>query len=82
MVTSIQLNENVKEILERLKEKRNESYEDVIIKLIRERENDKGRIEKLLIEECKEMAEENIIISKDWEGTLKDGLDRNEKWDI
>lgn len=82
MVTTIQLNENVKRILERLKEKRNESYEDVIVKLIRERESDKRRIEELLIEECKEMAEENLKISKEWEGTLMDGLDKNEKWDI
>lgn len=79
MITTIQLNENVKKILERLKEKRNESYEDVIVKLISERENDKRKIEELLIEECREMTEENLRISKEWEGTLMDGLDKHEK---
>jgi hypothetical protein len=37
--------------------------------------------EQLLIEECKEMAEENLRIDKEWEGTLMDGLDKNEKWE-
>ncbi len=35
----------------------------------------------LLIEECKEMAEENLRITKEGEGTLMDGLDRNERWE-
>ena len=26
------------------------------------------------------MAEESLRIAKDWEGTLMDGLDKNEKW--
>lgn len=82
MVTTIQLNEDVKKILGRLKEKTNETYEDVIVKLLSERESDKRRIERLLMEECKEMAEENMKISKEWDGTLMDGLDKNEKWDI
>ena len=79
MITTIQLTENVKKMLERLKEKRNESYEDVIVKLISESENDKRKIEELLIEECKEMADETLKITKEWEGTLMDGLNRNEK---
>mgnify|MGYP001596538298 CR=1 FL=1 len=47
--------------------------------LISESENDKRKIEELLIEECKEMADETLKITKEWEGTLMDGLNRNEK---
>ena len=37
-VTTIQLRENTKRALERLKEKSNDSYEEVIIKLLLERD--------------------------------------------
>jgi CRISPR/Cas system CSM-associated protein Csm2 small subunit len=36
-ITTIQIREIIKSILERLKEKPNESYEDVIINLLREK---------------------------------------------
>ena len=36
--------------------------------------------EELLIEGCKEMAEESLRITQEWEGTLMDGLDKDEKW--
>ena len=36
--------------------------------------------EKLLIEGCKEMYGDMLKINKEWEGTLMDGLDKNEKW--
>ena len=79
-ITTIQLRESVKRLLDRLKEKRNETYEDVIVKLIDEKEKDKKRLEKLMIEECKEMAEESLKIAKEWDSTLMDGLDKDEKW--
>ena len=79
MITTIQLNEDVKKILDGLKTGK-ETYEKVILDLINERENDKKRIEQLLIEECKEMAGENLKIAKEWKNTLMDGLDKNEKW--
>lgn len=79
MVTTIQLNENVKRILDRLKTGR-ETYEDVIVKLIDKVDNDKKDMDELLKEEALEMAEENLKIAKEWEVTLMDGLDRNEKW--
>ena len=82
MVTTIQLNEDVKKRLEFLKEKKGDTYEKVIVKLIDEKETDKKRIERLIIEGCREMAEDSLKIAKECEGTLMDGLDKNEKWDF
>ena len=82
MVTTIQLNEDVKKRLEFLKEKKGDTYENVIVKLIDEKETDKKKIERLLIEGYKERAKESLKIAKEWEGTLMDGLDKNEKWDF
>ena len=79
MVTTIQLNENVKEVLDDLK-KGKETYEEVILKLIDRLNKDKEEIEELLKEEALEFSEENLKIEKEWEGTLMDGLDKNEKW--
>jgi predicted CopG family antitoxin len=79
MVTTIQLNENVKKTLDGLKTGR-ETYEDVILSLMKFVEKHKREQEQLLIEGCKEMAEESLKIAKEWEGTLMDGLDKNEKW--
>ncbi|MEK6891070.1 MAG: antitoxin VapB family protein [Nanoarchaeota archaeon] len=79
MVTSIQLNEGVKKELDRLKTEK-ETYEDVILNLMKLAEKHKREQEQLLIEGYKEMAEESLRIAKEWEGTLMDGLDKNEKW--
>ena len=79
MVTTIQLNENVKKILDRMKSTK-ETYEDIIVNLIKSVEEQKKNQEDLLIEGCKEMYEDMLKIDKEWEGTLMDGLDKNEKW--
>jgi len=79
MVTTIQLNENVKRILDRLKIGK-QTYEDVIIHLINRVDNDKRRMNELLKEEALEFAEENLRLAKEWEGTLMDGLDKSERW--
>ena len=68
MVTTIQLNENVKKALDRLKSNK-ETYEDVIINLMETAEKCKREQEELLIEGCKEMAEESLKITKEWEAT-------------
>jgi predicted CopG family antitoxin len=78
MVTTIQLSENVKNALDRLKDKK-ETYEDVISDLMKTAEKCRRGQEQLLIEGCKEMAEESLKIVKEWEGTLMDGLE-DEKW--
>jgi predicted CopG family antitoxin len=78
MITTIQLNENVKRELDRLKSNK-ETYEEIIINLMKIAEKCKREQEVLLIEGYKEMAEENLKIEKEWEGTLIDGLE-DEKW--
>ena len=80
MVTTIQLNEDVKKALDRMKSGK-ETYEDLIVNLMKSVEKYKREQEELLIEGYKEMAEENLRIDKEWEGTLMDGLDKNEKWE-
>ena len=80
MVTSIQLNENVKNALDRMKSNK-ETYEEVILNLMKTAEKCKREQEQLLIEGYKEMAEDSLKIAKEWEGTLMDGLDKNEKWE-
>ena len=79
MVTTIQLNENVKNALDRMKSNK-ETYEEVILNLMKIAEKHKREQEQLLIEGCKEMYDDMLKITKEWEGTLMDGLDKNEKW--
>ncbi|MEK6761007.1 MAG: hypothetical protein AABX93_03740 [Nanoarchaeota archaeon] len=81
MVTTIQLNEDVKKALDRIKTGK-ETYEKVIVKMINQIEEQKRKQEKFLIEGYKKMAEESLKIAKEWEGTLMDGLDKNEKWNF
>ncbi len=71
MITTIQLHENVKKNLDRLKRDR-ESYEDVILNLIKIEERCKRETEKLLIEGYKEMAEESLKITKEFEAIEED----------
>jgi predicted CopG family antitoxin len=66
MVTTIQINENVKSELDKLKSDK-ETYEQVIIELMRMSEEYKRRQEKLLIEGYKEMADESLKITKEFE---------------
>ena len=66
MITTIQLNENVKNALDRLKTNK-ETYEEVIINLMKTSEKSKREQEDLLIEGCKEMAEESLKITKEFE---------------
>jgi predicted CopG family antitoxin len=67
MVTTIQLNENVKNALARMKQSPRESFEDVLVRLIRLSESLNKEKEKLLIEGYKEMAEETLKITKEFE---------------
>jgi DNA-binding transcriptional regulator WhiA len=73
MVTTIQLNEDVKNELSKIKSSK-ETYEQVIINLIRFAEKVKREQKKLLIEGCKEMAKESMKITKEFESieNLKD----------
>lgn len=66
MVTTIQLNEKVRDSLDRMK-KEKETYEEVIVGLMKFSEEYKRKQEKLLIEGCKEIAIENLKITKSFE---------------
>lgn len=66
MVTTIQLNESVKNALDRMKSNK-ETYEEVIINLMKIAEKFKREQKDLLIEGCKVMAEDMIKINKEWE---------------
>ena len=66
-ITTIQLRRHVKNMLEELKEKSNESYEDVIVKLIDNKDSALEDFEKLMIEGYKEMDLESLKISKEFD---------------
>jgi len=71
MITTIQLNENVKNALDRMKTNK-ETYEQIIINLMNIAEKCKREQEELIIEGCKVMAEDMIKINKEWETTDAD----------
>ena len=77
MITTIQLNKNVKNALDRLKTNK-ETYEQIILNLLRFTEDYKRKQKELLIEGCKAMAEENLKITKEFEA-IEDL--RDWKWD-
>jgi len=66
MVTTIQLGENVKKALDRMKRNK-ETYEDVIIDLMKTAEICRRKQNDLLIEGYKEMAGENLKLTKEFE---------------
>lgn len=71
MITTIQIRENVKNGLDRLKTGK-ESYEEVILGLMNIAEKCKRGQEHLLIEGYKEMAEESSRINKEFEAVEED----------
>jgi len=77
MVTTIQLSEEVKQALE-LRKSKKETYEDVIVNLMQTAEEQKRKQKELMIEGCKEMAEESLKITKEFEAI--ENLD-DWKWD-
>jgi len=79
MVTTIQLSEDVKRELDRLKLAK-ESYEQVIMKLMNESLERRKEQETLLIEGCKEMYGDMLEMAREWDGALMDGLNKDEKW--
>lgn len=66
MITTIQLNENVKNALDRMKTNK-ETYEEFILNVMKTVEKQKREQKQLLIEECKVMAKENLKITKEFE---------------
>ena len=72
MITTIQLNENVKRALDRMKETGKETYEEVIVNMMDKLEELKRRQRDLLIEGYKEMAEETLKMTKEFESIEED----------
>ena len=71
MVMTIQLNENVKKALDRLKKSR-ETYEEVIVKMIEQVDRQKREHVELMIEGYKEMAKETMKIQKEFDAIEED----------
>ncbi len=67
-ITTIQIRENVKNELDKMKA-RNQTYEEVILDLMRFADESKRRRKELLIEECRVMAKDSIRTTKEWEAT-------------
>jgi len=67
MVSTIQINHDVKDALNRMKTTGKETYEQIILQMINFIEEQKRNREELIIEGCKEMAEDMIRINKEWE---------------
>lgn len=77
MITTIQIHEQIKMQLDKLKETGKETYEEVILNLLKHFEKQKRSQKNLLIEGYKETAEEILKITKEWETTdasLNEGL--------
>lgn len=70
-ITTIQIREKVKNQLDKLKINK-ESYEEIIINLMKIVEKQKREQEQLLIEGYKEMAEESLKITKEFEAIEED----------
>lgn len=74
MITTIQIRETVKNQLDKIKQSERQTYEEVILSLLKAVEFQKRKQEALLIEGYKAMAEENLKITKEFEAIedLKD----------
>ena len=70
-ITTIQIRKNVKNELDKLKSGK-ETYEEVILNLMRTAEKCRREQEQLLIEGCKEMAGDMIKINREWESVDSD----------
>ncbi len=66
MITTIQINSEVKNAMDKMKSGK-ETYEQLILNLMYNAEKQKRNQEQLIIEGCKEMAEENLKITKEFE---------------
>jgi len=71
MITTIQLNDQTKNSLSKMKQQ-GETYEALIIRMMQLLELKKRKQEELLIEGYKEMAEESLKITKEFEAIEED----------
>mgnify|MGYP000845573350 CR=1 FL=1 len=66
MITTIQISSKTKKLLDGLKSNK-ETYEQVILNLLSERETKREEFEELLSEGYTEMANENLKVEKEFE---------------
>jgi predicted CopG family antitoxin len=72
MITTIQIRDVVKNQLDKIKQSERQTYEEVILNLIKAAEMQKRKQEELLIEGCKVMAEDMTALNKELEGADAD----------
>ena len=73
MVTTIQLNEDVKNALKRMKSNK-ETYEDIIVKMMNQIDEQNRKHIELMIEGAKATAKESLKITKEFEA-IEDDFD-------
>ena len=73
MITTIQLNESVKNSLDRMKSGK-ETYESIIVKMINKIDEQNRKNVELMVEGAKETAEESLKITKEFE-TIENDFD-------
>jgi predicted CopG family antitoxin len=66
MITSIQIHKDVKQALYRMKTSPRESYEDIIVRMMKIINNNKKDHEKLMKEGCIAMADESKKLAEEW----------------
>ena len=66
MITTIQIHENAKKQLDRMKTSEKKTYEEVILGLIKTAEQGRRNQRALLIESYKEMAKESLDLTNEW----------------
>ena len=72
MVTTIQVSDKLKNTLSLMKESSSQSYEQVILQIIRTLEEQKRKHVDLMIEGAKETAEESLKITREFEAIEED----------
>ena len=72
MITTIQIHESVKNELDRLKDSKKETYEEIILELIKSVEKSRKEQKELLIEGYKEIARESLNTTKEWANADKE----------
>ncbi len=72
MITTIQLHENVKNELDRIKSQNQRTYGEIILELLKFSEELKRKQKELLIEGYKEMTEESLKINKEFAAVEED----------
>lgn len=79
MITTIQIHEDVKRDLDKMKESQKETYEEIITRLMGFVEMQRRKQVSLMIEGCKEMAGESLKISREFEAI--ESIESNLDWE-